>query len=81
MNLAGVNQSEAVGKRQRLLIPGRPGSSGKEYEMLETIIVLLVILWLVGFLGGGRAGIPRIGKCLHVLLIIASVLLVVRLIL
>lgn len=49
--------------------------------MLETIIVLLVILWLVGFLGGGRAGIPRIGKCLHVLLIIASVLLVVRLIL
>ncbi len=47
--------------------------------MLETIIVVLVILWLVGFFGGGRAGIPRTGNILHILLVIAVILLVVRL--
>lgn len=47
--------------------------------MLETIIVVLVILWLVGFFGGGRAGIPRTGNILHILLVIAVILLIVRL--
>ena len=48
--------------------------------MLETIIVVLVILWLVGFFGGGRAGIPRTGNLLHILLVIAVVLLIIRLV-
>ena len=51
----------------------------KEIEMLETLIAVLLILWLIGFFGGGRAGIPRTGNLLHVLLVIAVVLLIVRL--
>ncbi|HEX2992501.1 MAG TPA: lmo0937 family membrane protein [Anaerolineales bacterium] len=47
--------------------------------MLETIIAILLILWLVGFFGGGRAGIPRVGNVLHILLIIVVILLIVRL--
>jgi hypothetical protein len=47
--------------------------------MLETIIVVLLILWLVGFFGRGRRGIPRTGNALHILLIIVVVLLIVRL--
>ena len=47
--------------------------------MLETIIIVLLILWLVGFFGRGRAGIPRTGNLLHILLVIAVVLLIVRL--
>jgi hypothetical protein len=47
--------------------------------MLETIIVILLILWLVGFFGGGRAGIPRTGNLLHILLVIVIILVIVRL--
>lgn len=47
--------------------------------MLETLIAVLLILWLIGFFGGGRAGIPRAGNLLHVLLVIAVVLLIIRL--
>lgn len=47
--------------------------------MLETIIAILLILWLVGFFGGGRAGIPRTGNALHILLIIVVILVIVRL--
>jgi hypothetical protein len=47
--------------------------------MLETLIVILLILWLVGFFGGGRGRIPRTGNLLHILLVIAIVLLIVRL--
>lgn len=47
--------------------------------MLETIIAILLILWLVGFFGGGRAGIPRAGNLLHILLVIAVILIIVRL--
>jgi hypothetical protein len=47
--------------------------------MLETLIAVLLILWLVGYFGGGRAGIPRVGNVLHILLIIVVVLLIVRL--
>lgn len=47
--------------------------------MLETIIVMLILLWLVGIFGGGRAGIPRLGNVVHILLIIAVLLLIVRL--
>jgi uncharacterized protein DUF5670 len=47
--------------------------------MLETIILVLLILWLVGFFGGGRGRIPRAGNALHILLVIVVILLVVRL--
>ena len=52
--------------------------------MLETLIVVLLILWLVGFgLGRGRRG-RRLGRwgggnLIHVLLVIVVILLLVRL--
>ena len=47
--------------------------------MLETLIAILLILWLVGFFGGGKARIPRTGNALHLLLVIVIVLLIIRL--
>ncbi len=53
--------------------------------MLETIIIILLILWLVGFFGWGRRGRWR-GRgrwagvnLVHVLLVIAVILLLFRL--
>jgi len=44
------------------------------------IIVILLILWLLGYFGPARIpSIPRSGTLIHVLLIIALVLLIVRL--
>ncbi len=41
--------------------------------MLYTIIVILLILWLLGFLGPNVIpGIPRTGNVVHVLLVIWS---------
>jgi hypothetical protein len=48
--------------------------------MLETIIVILLLLWLLGFFGPRvSTGIPRTGNVIHILLIIIVVLLIVRL--
>ncbi len=53
--------------------------------MLETIIVILLILWLVGFFGWGRRGRGRGrarwagGNLVHILLVIVVILLVLRL--
>ena len=48
--------------------------------MLELIIVILLVLWLLGYFGPARIpSIPRSGNLIHVLLIIALVLLIVRL--
>jgi hypothetical protein len=47
--------------------------------MLETLIVVLLLLWLIGFFGRGRAGFPRAGNLLHLLLVVAVVLLIIRL--
>jgi len=48
--------------------------------MLELIIVILLILWLLGYFGPARIpSIPQSGNLIHVLLIIALVLLIVRL--
>lgn len=45
--------------------------------MLEVIIAVLLILWLAGaFRGGGRV---RGGNAVHLLLVIAAILLIVRL--
>ncbi len=49
--------------------------------MLETLIVVLLVLWLLGFFG--RRRIPRLragGNLIHVLLVIILVLIVVRLV-
>ena len=43
--------------------------------MLWTIFVILLILWLFGFIGGYAAG-----GLIHILLVIAVIVLVVRLI-
>jgi amino acid transporter len=47
----------------------------KESNMLWTICVILLILWLLGFLTG-----YTMGGVIHVLLVIAIIVLVVRLI-
>jgi len=48
--------------------------------MLYTIIVILLILWLLGFLGPNvYSGIPRSGNVVHTLLVIALILIVLRL--
>jgi len=48
--------------------------------MLWTIILILVILWLLGFFGGGISSrIPKTGSWIHVLIVIAVVLIIVKL--
>ena len=43
--------------------------------MLETIIIILVILWALGMIGG-----YTMGGLIHILLVVALVVLVIRLI-
>ena len=48
--------------------------------MLELLIVILVVLWLVGYFGPTRfPSIPNAGNLVHVLIVIAVVLIIVRL--
>ena len=48
--------------------------------MLWTIIVILFVLWLIGFFGPSRLpSIPRTGNLVHVLLVIAVILILVNL--
>jgi hypothetical protein len=46
---------------------------------LEILIVVLIVLWLLGFFGG-RVGlrIPRTGNLIHILLVIALILIILR---
>ena len=47
--------------------------------MLELIIVVLLVLWLVGYFGPARfPSIPSTGSFVHVLLVIVLVLIIVR---
>jgi hypothetical protein len=47
--------------------------------MLWTIIVILVILWLLGFLGGNISpSFPKTGSWIHTLLVIAIILIVLN---
>lgn len=46
--------------------------------MLETIIVILVILWLLGYVG--PVSFRGAGNFIHVLLVIALILIVIRLV-
>ena len=45
--------------------------------MLELIIVILIVLWLLGYLG--PVSFRRGGNLVHVLLVIALILIIVRL--
>jgi len=48
--------------------------------MLWTIIVILVILWLLGFFGRNiSSSFPRTGNWIHILIVIAVILLVLNL--
>ena len=47
--------------------------------MLTWIIVILLVLWLLGFAGPNvYAGIPRTGNVIHSLLVIALILIVLN---
>jgi hypothetical protein len=48
--------------------------------MLWTIIIILLVLWLLGFFGRNvSARIPRSGNWIHTLLVIALILVVLNL--
>ena len=48
--------------------------------MLYTIIVILVILWLFGFLGANISpSFPRTGGWIHTLIVLAVILIILRL--
>jgi len=50
--------------------------------MLELVIVVLIVLWLLGYFGPARIpAIPRTGNLVHLLLVIILVLIIVRLLL
>ena len=47
--------------------------------MLWTIIVILIILWLLGFLGGNISPrLPRTGSWIHLLIVIAVILIILH---
>ena len=48
--------------------------------MLWTIVAILIILWLLGFLGGNISpSFPKTGGWIHVLIVIAVILIVLKL--
>lgn len=48
--------------------------------MLTWIIVILVVLWLLGYFGPNLfSGFPRVGNLVHILLVIAVILIVLTL--
>lgn len=48
--------------------------------MLWTIVIILFVLWLLGFLGGSISPkFPKTGNWIHTLLVIAIILVVLNL--
>ena len=48
--------------------------------MLWTIVVILIVLWLLGFLGSNISpSFPKTGSWIHTLLVIALILVVLNL--
>ena len=48
--------------------------------MIELLIVVLIVLWLLGYFGPARIpAIPKTGNLIHILLVIILILIVVRL--
>ena len=58
-----------------LVIPCGPTQPLKEGKMLETVAIILIILWLAGLLTS-----YTMGGLVHILLVIALVVIVVRII-
>jgi uncharacterized membrane protein len=49
-------------------------------SLLWIIVVVLVILWLLGFFGGRISpSFPKVGSWIHVLIVIAVILVVLNL--
>ena len=47
--------------------------------MIETLIVVLIVLWLLGFFGARRGlRVPRTGNLVHILLVVALILIILR---
>ena len=47
--------------------------------MIETLVVVLIVLWLLGFFGARRGlRVPRTGNLIHILLVIALILILLR---
>lgn len=47
--------------------------------MLETLIVVLLVLWLIGFFGPARfPSIPKTGNLIHILIVIVVILVIIR---
>ncbi|MGE5379074.1 MAG: lmo0937 family membrane protein [Bacteroidota bacterium] len=58
----------------------RANSSRRRNLMIWTIIVILVILWLLGFFGRSISPrIPQTGGWIHILIIFAVILIVLNL--
>jgi Flp pilus assembly protein TadB len=75
--LRSFSQKEAgasLMERKRLELPGRMGIKRRR-PMLWTIFVILLILWLLGLVSG-----YTIGGFIHVLLVIAIVVVLIRII-
>jgi hypothetical protein len=48
--------------------------------MLWTIIIVLVILWLLGFFGGNISPrFPKVGSWIHILIVIVVILVILKL--
>jgi hypothetical protein len=48
--------------------------------MLWTIIIILLVLWLIGYFGPNlHSSVPRSGNVIHTLLVIAVILIVLHL--
>ena len=62
-------------KRQLPELDGNNANIHKENSMLETIVVVLVILWLLGLVSS-----YTLGGFIHILLVLAIVVLLVRII-
>jgi len=46
---------------------------------LEILIVVLIVLWLLGFFGSRRGmRVPRTGNFIHILLVVALILIILR---
>jgi uncharacterized protein DUF5670 len=51
-----------------------PSSNHQEASVLETIAVILIILWLLGYVA-----LPNVGGLIHILLVVAIVVVIIRL--
>lgn len=48
--------------------------------MIELLIVVLIVLWLLGYFGPARIpAIPKTGNLVHLLLVVILILIVIRL--